>query len=54
MIGWHGPAIRQNSTMRFTPQFLEELVGMLRATEEWQYVEREVDIRVERERLDAG
>lgn len=31
----------------------EELVGMLRATEEWQYVEREVDIRVERERLDA-
>jgi chlorite dismutase len=32
----------------------EELVGMLRATEEWQYVEREVDIRVERERLDAG
>ena len=32
----------------------EELVGMLRATEEWTYVEREVDIRVERERLDAG
>ncbi len=32
----------------------EELVGMLRATEEWNYVEREVDIRVERERLDAG
>ncbi len=31
----------------------EELVGMLRQTEEWQYVEREVDIRVERERLDA-
>ncbi len=31
----------------------EELVGMLRETEEWQYVEREVDIRVERERLDA-
>lgn len=30
----------------------EELVGMLRETEEWQYVEREVDIRVERERLD--
>jgi len=27
---------------------------MLRATEEWNYVEREVDIRVERERLDAG
>ncbi len=27
---------------------------MLRATEEWSYVEREVDIRVERERLDAG
>jgi len=32
----------------------EELVAMLRATEEWNYVEREVDIRVERERLDAG
>ena len=32
----------------------EELVTMLRATEEWRYVEREVDIRVERERLDAG
>src|SRR6185295_8803168 len=32
----------------------EELVGMLRATEEWNYVDREVDIRVERERLDAG
>ena len=31
----------------------EELVGMLRATEEWSFVEREVDIRVERERLDA-
>ena len=31
----------------------EELVGMLRATEEWDYVEREVDIRLERERLDA-
>jgi len=29
-------------------------VAMLRATEEWNYVEREVDIRVERERLDAG
>jgi chlorite dismutase len=29
----------------------EELVGMLRQTEEWTYVEREVDIRVERERL---
>ena len=26
----------------------DELVGMLRATEEWTYVEREVDIRVER------
>ena len=32
----------------------EELVRTLRATEEWRYVEREVDIRVERERLDAG
>ena len=32
----------------------EELVRMLRATEEWNYVEREVDLRVERERLDAG
>src|SRR6478736_8713331 len=30
----------------------EELVGALRATEEWKYVEREVDVRVERERLD--
>ena len=27
----------------------EELVGMLRATEEWTYVEREVDVRVMRE-----
>jgi chlorite dismutase len=27
----------------------EELVGMLRATEEWSYVEREVDVRVTRE-----
>ena len=35
-------------------ELFEELVGMLRATEEWNYVEREVDIRVERERLDAG
>jgi hypothetical protein len=32
----------------------EELVLTLRATEEWRYVEREVDIRMERERLDAG
>jgi hypothetical protein len=31
----------------------EQLVGMLRETEEWNYVEREVDIRLERERLDA-
>jgi chlorite dismutase len=28
----------------------EELVAALRASEEWQYVEREVDIRVERDR----
>jgi chlorite dismutase len=34
------------------PEF-EELVSMLRATAEWRHVEREVDIRVERERLDA-
>jgi chlorite dismutase len=27
----------------------EELVGMLRATEEWAYVEREVDVRLVRE-----
>ena len=27
----------------------EDLVGMLRATEEWAYVEREVDVRVTRE-----
>ncbi|CAN7674471.1 chlorite dismutase family protein [Bradyrhizobium sp. LjRoot220] len=32
----------------------EELVAMLRATEEWTYVEREVDVRLEQERLDAG
>ena len=31
-----------------TPLF-EDLVGMLRATEEWGYVEREVDLRVVRE-----
>ena len=35
-------------------EMFEELVATLRATEEWRYVEREVDIRVERERLDAG
>ncbi len=29
----------------------EELVGMLRMTEEWRYVEREVDVRVVRETL---
>src|SRR5215216_4362964 len=33
MIGWHGPAIRQNSTMRFTPQFLEELRARLPVSE---------------------
>ena len=32
----------------------DELVAMLRATEEWKFVEREVDLRLERERLDAG
>ncbi|SFP94531.1 Chlorite dismutase [Bradyrhizobium sp. Ghvi] len=31
----------------------EELVGMLRQTEEWAYVEREVDIRVVKEVLSA-
>jgi hypothetical protein len=31
----------------------EDLVGTLRATEEWTYVEREVDVRAVRERLDA-
>ena len=30
-------------------ELFEELVGLLRATEEWQYVDREVDIRVERQ-----
>jgi Chlorite dismutase len=30
----------------------EDLVGMLRATEEWSYVEREVDVRVKR--IDLG
>ena len=30
-------------------EMFEELVVMLRATEEWSYVEREVDVRVERE-----
>ncbi|MCC8943051.1 chlorite dismutase family protein [Bradyrhizobium sp. Arg68] len=36
----------------FAPEhaaLFDELVGMLRATEEWNYVEREVDVRVERE-----
>jgi chlorite dismutase len=32
----------------------DELVAMLRATEEWKYVDREVDLRLEQERLDAG
>jgi chlorite dismutase len=31
----------------------EELVGMLRQTEEWTYVEREVDVRVAKEVLSA-
>ena len=31
----------------------EELVGMLRQTEEWTYVEREVDVRVVKEVLSA-
>jgi Chlorite dismutase len=31
----------------------EELVAMLRATEEWSYVEREVDVRVVKEVLSA-
>jgi chlorite dismutase len=30
-------------------EMFEELVGMLRASEEWTYVEREVDVRVTRE-----
>jgi chlorite dismutase len=29
----------------------EELVGTLRATEEWRYVEREVDVRLERDKI---
>ncbi|MCA6122473.1 chlorite dismutase family protein [Bradyrhizobium sp. WSM 1704] len=36
----------------FAPEhdgLFDELLGVLRATEEWTYVEREVDIRVERE-----
>ncbi|MBR1147488.1 chlorite dismutase family protein [Bradyrhizobium sp. AUGA SZCCT0431] len=32
----------------------DELVAMLRATEEWTYVEREVDVRLEQEPLGAG
>ena len=32
----------------------DDLVGELRATEEWTYVEREVDTRLSRERLAAG
>jgi chlorite dismutase len=35
-------------------ELFEELVATLRATEEWRFVEREVDVRLERERLDAG
>src|SRR5262249_47510935 len=31
----------------------DELVGFLRATEEWTYVDREVDIRLERGRDDS-
>jgi chlorite dismutase len=40
----------------FTPAhalLFEELVGMLRQTEEWTYVEHEVDVRVVREVLSA-
>jgi Chlorite dismutase len=36
----------------FAPEhagMFEELVGMLRATEEWSYVERELDVRLARE-----
>jgi chlorite dismutase len=32
----------------------DELVAMLRATEEWNFVEREVDVRLEQEPLGAG
>jgi hypothetical protein len=35
----------------FAPEhrtMFDELVGMLRATEEWKYVDRELDIRVTR------
>ncbi len=35
----------------FAPQHaqaFEEMVGQLRATEEWNYVEREVDVRLNR------
>ncbi|MBR1225261.1 chlorite dismutase family protein [Bradyrhizobium sp. AUGA SZCCT0176] len=32
----------------------DELVATLRATEEWTYVEREVDVRLEQEPLGAG
>ena len=34
-------------------ELFEELVGMLRQTEEWTYVEREVDVRVVKEVLSA-
>ena len=33
MIGWHGPATRHKSPMRFTPQFLEELRARLPVSE---------------------
>ncbi|MDB5503739.1 MAG: chlorite dismutase, partial [Tardiphaga sp.] len=32
-------------------QAFEELVATLRSTEEWSYVEREVDVRLERQRV---
>ena len=33
----------------FNAGLFDELVGMLRATEEWSFVEREVDVRMLRE-----
>jgi chlorite dismutase len=41
----------------FAPEHVlifEDLVGMLRGTEEWSYVEREVDVRVKRIDLSGG
>lgn len=48
----HGEPFDFLTWFEFAPEhagMFEDLVGMLRGTEEWAYIEREVDVRVVRE-----